>query len=94
MIKYRPNLTPLICSLRNERTFDSMDELIRYIYEHWRRVVSFMGAEEPFRPDEILISDAQEDDLQIGYKNVRRICVTRMSDRHFSVPQCIGYCGE
>lgn len=94
MIKYRPNLVNLKHSLREERSFDSVEDLTMYVFDRWRRVVSFMGAAEPFRPDEILISDIQGDDPQIGYKNVRRVSVTRMADTVYSSPMCIGYIGE
>lgn len=94
MIRYRSNLTQLKYALRDEHTFETMDDLLQYIYERWGRVVTFMGAADPFRPEEILISDVQGDDPVLGYRNVRRVCVTRMTDQCYKTPQCIGFCGE
>lgn len=94
MIKYRPKMDNLKYSLRDEQIFDSMEDLIQYVFDGWRRVVSFMGSREPFRSDEIMISEIQGDDPRIGYKNVRLVCVSRMADIVYKSPRCIGYCGE
>lgn len=94
MIKYRPKMDNLKYSLRDEQLFESMDDMLQFVFDRWRRVVSFMGSNEPFRFDEILISEIQGDDPRIGYKNVRRVCVSRMADKAFTTPCCIGFCGE
>ena len=94
MIKYRPRRRSVSLSLKEEILFDSMEDLIKHIHERWSHVVSFVGSHDPFRMDEILISDVQGDDPLTGYKNGRLIFVTRMSDSVCHKPFCVGYCGE
>ena len=94
MIRYRPNVFPISLSVRNEQCFDSVDDLLLHLFERWNRVLSYMGASIPLRPDEIMISDVQGDDPASGYKNVRSVFVTRMTDKCYKTPQCIGFCGE
>jgi hypothetical protein len=94
MIRYLPKCRYLSLSLRSEVTFETMEELIHFVYTNWSRVVSFMGAAEPFRKEEIIIGENLGDDARIGYKNVRQILVRRMKDNIYSAPMCIGYCGE
>lgn len=94
MIRFRPRRHTLTLSLKDELIFESMDDMILFVFDRWRRIVSFMGSNDPFRIDEILISEIQGDDPRIGYKNVRRVCVSRMADESFKTPCCIGFCGE
>ena len=93
MIRFRPNVTPVSLSVRSEQCFESLDDLLLHLFHSWNSVLFYMGASRPLRPEEILVCDAHGDD-PAGYKNVRRICVTRLADHVFAIPQCIGYCGE
>lgn len=94
MVRFRPACRPPSLSLKNEHVFETHEDMIRFLFESWSRVVSFMGAAEPFRQEEILITEARDDDPLLGYKNLRRVCVTRMADKIYKTPQCIGFCGE
>jgi len=93
MIRFRPECESLSLSLRGEQVFDSMEEMLQHVHETWSRVSCFLGS-EPLRPDEIVIADESEIDRRIGWKNVRSISIRRMIDTVYSVPMCIGYCGE
>lgn len=93
MIRYRPNVKSISLSVRSELCFDSYDDLLSYLFTSWSRVLTFMGASRPLCPEEILISDVQGND-PAGYKNARLVFVTRMTDRTYKTPQCIGFCGE
>lgn len=93
MIRYRPNVEPISLSVRSELCFDSYDDLLSHLFASWSRVLTFMESSRPLRPEEILIGDVQDHD-PAGYKNVRLVCVARMTDRNFKTPQCIGFCGE
>ena len=94
MIKYRPERSSISLSLKEEKLFDNMDDLRQFVYEHWRNVVSYMGANDAFKPDEIIIEDNIGDDPITGYRNVRRVCVKRLLNAVYQTPRCIGYCGE
>lgn len=94
MIKYRPNMDILKYSLREEEIFDTVDDMLLFVFEHWRRVVAFMGAKEPFRPDEITIGSAGTENRLTGWKEEHMVFVRRMTDRVFSNPMCIGFCGK
>lgn len=94
MIKYRPKMDVLKYSIREEQTFDTVDDMLRYVFEHWSRVVAFMGAKEPFRPDEITISSAGSENQLTGWKDEHMVLVRRMSDIVLSSPMCIGFCGK
>lgn len=40
----------------------------------------------------IVISKESIADTRIGWLDTRRVCVTRLGERRFAVPKCIGYC--
>ena len=93
MIRFRPECASLSLSLRQEQIFDSMEDMLQYVNETWSRVSCFLGS-EPLRPEEIVIEYESEIDRRIGWKNVRSVSIRRMIDSVYSVPMCIGYCGE
>lgn len=94
MIRYRPAFPSLSASLKAEETFDTMDDMLRYVLDHWRLVFSFVGGTVPFQSDEITLGEVLGDDPRSGYLNMRRVFVTRMSDVVYPSPLCIGFCGE
>lgn len=94
MIRYRPNMDNIKYSLREEQIFDTVDDMLLYVFDHWSRVVSFMGARKPFRMEEIIISDLGRENALTGWKDEHMILVHRMKDNIFPLPICIGYCGE
>ena len=89
MIKYRPNRNTLSLSIKEEQIFDTMEDLLHFVYEHLKRVFAFIESEEPVFPEQIIVGDEGHDEPLIGWKNVRSISVIR-----FSSPRTIGYCGE
>ena len=93
MIRYRPNVNPISLSVRSELCFDSYEDLLSYLFVSWSRVLTYMGSSRPLRPDEIQIRDFHGYD-PAGYKNARLVCISRMTDRTYKAPQCIGFCGE
>ena len=92
MIKYRPHRETLTASLKDEMIFNSLKELMQYVYEDWRRVVAFMGG-RPFARDEIMIRNILGDP-RVGWKGAFPVCVTRMSNDILKRPLCIGYFRE
>ena len=92
MIKYRPERKSLTASLKDELFFNTLAELMQYIYEDWRRVVAYMGG-KPFRREEITIRNAL-DDPRAAWNGTYPVCVTRMIDHIHETPLCIGYFRE
>ena len=92
MIRYRPNHSTLNASIKDEELFDSLDDMISFIHASWSRSVAYMGAKEPFRPDEIIINGFGKFNPMTGYKSEHRVLVRRMTDDVYDVPMCIGFC--
>ena len=84
MIRYRPLRQTLTASLKDEQIYDTLEAMTQDVFEHWRLIFSYIGA-DPLRPDQLVISSCSEDDPLIGWKNVRNVFVKNT---------CIGFCGE
>ena len=94
MIRFRPMRRTPTLSLKDELIFEDLDAMLRHVLDHWGRVADFLGASRPIMPEDIIISDPAGDDPLIGLRNVRTVSVTRLSGAAYSVPMCIGVCGE
>ena len=82
-------------SMREAQSFENMGDLRKYIQEKLSRVCTFMGSEDPFRDDEIVIGEVfSKNDIVSGWKNVREVGVMRIGKVPLDCPLCIGYCGE
>ena len=92
MIRYRPHRPTLTASLKDELIFETLDEMLYHVFETWSRVVAYMGAEEPFCQDEIMIYGHGRHNPMTGYKSEHKIMARRMTDNVRTVPICIGYC--
>ena len=89
MIKYRPNRTTLSLSIKEEQTFDSTDDLLRFLFDHIQRIVAFIGSSEPVFPEHIIIGEEGRDDPILGWYNVRPVSLIRYNSK-----QTVGFCGE
>ena len=94
MIRFRPKRRTLTLSLKDELIFEDLDAMLRHVLDHWGRVADFLGASRPIRPEDIIIGEPTGDDPLIGLRNVRTVSVTRTVDAVYTVPMCIGVCGE
>ena len=92
MIRFRPNHVTLSASIKDEQIFSSMEDMLASVFDYWSRVVAFMGAADPFRPEEITISDSSRPNPDVGYRNEHKVFVSRMADNVYPSPLCIGYC--
>ena len=90
MIRFRPQRQSLSSSVKDEILFDSLDDLLRHIFDHWSRVVAFMGG-RPFQFEEISIGSGRYNPMT-GYNDEHPIFVQRMVNEPYPVPMCIGYC--
>lgn len=85
MIKFRPQWQPLSRSIKEEKIFDSMEDMKQYVFDCCQHFFSYVGNRSPFAIEDIEISEIIGNDDRTGWKNVRRIIV---KDRG------IGFCGE
>ena len=91
VIKYRPHRAMLDEAMEEAREFNTIDEMKDHVYQSWNSEDSFPGC---FDRDDIVIGEILGDDDRIGWKNVRHVCIKRMGKEKYSIPQCIGWCGE
>ena len=94
MIRFRPKRRTPTASLKDELVFENMDEMLRHVLAHWGNIADALGAKRPIMPEDIIISEPTGDDPLICLRNVRTVSVTRLSGAAYSVPMCIGVCGE
>lgn len=89
MVIYRPHRGGLMDAMAEAKEFESFDEMKRYIYE---QAEEFNGM-KPFEIEDIVVDDEGVEDLRIGWKDTRHVCVKRYFGRDFNdAPQCIGMC--
>jgi len=55
MIRYRPKRRNLSASIKDEQCFENFDELFGYLYEHWNRIVTFIGSPHPVNRKDIFV---------------------------------------
>ena len=91
MIRYRPHRSTISASLKDEQIFDSVEEMLSYVFDAWSRVVLFLGAEIPPSQDEILIGEDGCHNPLVGYVDEHKVFVPRLTDKLHRVPLCIGY---
>ena len=87
---YRPHRGGLAESMRLAQVFSSFDEMKEVIAASW---ASVCGTPPPFDKDDIVINDdSVVNDERTGWEDTKYVCVKRMYDEVYSVPQCIGMC--
>ena len=94
MIRFRPRRKTPTLSLKDELIFEDLDAMLRHLLAHCGRIADFLGSSRPLLPEEIIISEPAGDDPLICLRNVRTVSVTRLSGAVYTVPMCIGVCGE
>ena len=91
---YRPYLEheTVDQALQNEVEFQNKQQLV----DHLIRALSDPSKGAPFSEKDVLILPTEEQDLDIGWKNVFSVCVSRCYDwdyvRETGEPCQIGYC--
>ena len=84
MIKYRPVRRTLSASIKEEQTFSTADDLIRFLFDRWTSVFAYCGS-APLTAEEIVIGETEGKNQQTGWTDERMIFVR---------DKCVGYCGE
>ena len=85
MIRYAPVRRTPSASLKEEHIFENTDAMIKHLFDRWRRILAYVGEQDPLRPDQIVIRDVSGDDPIIGWKIVRDVFVKTIH---------IGFCTE
>ena len=88
MIKYRPHRGSLIDAMKEEKTFNTIDEMYNYVLSEWNN----SGFGELFNKEELSITETLGVDERIDWKEYRYVCTNRMGNKTFDIPQCIGMC--
>lgn len=94
MIGYRPKRETIAQSMKESISFETMEELRKFVQERWARVCRYMDSDVPFSEDEVVIGDAICDDSRNGWKNLRKVSVMRIGKIPLDNPLQIGWCGE
>jgi hypothetical protein len=83
MIKYRPVCGGLRESMSMAKTFDTIEDMLRFI----------VGENEPFISfSDLIVSTPQNNDPRIAWKESRLILTKRYGETIYEYPQVIGYC--
>lgn len=85
MIKYRPHRETLDEAMKEEKIFNSIEDMYNHIVSEW-------NSGNLFSKDDLIISDDLGKDERIDWKETRYVCTKRMGDEIYDVPQCIGMC--
>lgn len=90
MIKYRPQRGSLQDSMKEMKTFTSVDDMFDYIVNEWNTMIPI---ENPLiNKEDLLITAPVCSDDRIEWNETRYVCVKRLGDVNYAVPQAIGYC--
>lgn len=87
MIKYRPHKRTLQDAMKETKEFNSIKEMKEYMVKDWNEI-----CENVFGYDDIVINDEEVADNRIGWNKCHMICVKRICNDIYDVPQCIGFC--
>ncbi len=85
MIRYRPQRSTLSASFKDEQIFNTLGEMLQYIFERCHSFAHYVGSEPPALSDLDIVSLPQGHPF-CGYRNECMI-ILRQSE-------CVGYCGE
>ena len=85
MIRFRPERSTLSASLKDERVFPSLDDMLLFILDAGRKRAAYTGTAPITQQDVSLVSCNPDNRLNL-YRNERMIMIRRTF--------CVGYCGE
>ncbi len=82
-VKYRPQRGSLEDSMKEEKEFNSIEEMFVYISELYDGMIL---------PDDLCISGESLIDNRTDWKETRYVCTKRFDGDEYDTPQCIGMC--
>lgn len=89
-IIYRPHRGGFAEAMSEAKVFESVDEMKRSIHRSWTKMFEVA----PFDIEDIVVRFDKPGviDDRNGWEDTRYVCVKRMFNEVYSVPQCIGMC--
>lgn len=91
MIIFRPHRRMLYEAMAEAKEFNNVEEMKEYIVKFWNE--GRAGTKELFTIDDIVINEASAiNDDRIGWEDSMYVCVKRMGETEYEIPQCIGMC--
>ena len=87
---HRGSLAEAMETVREYRTVDEMKAGIAVDCNKLHREVGF--SIEAFSAEDISVGDNLGSDGRIGWTNTHYVCIRRLGDEAFEVPQVIGFC--
>lgn len=88
MVIYRPHTGSLSESMRKAKEFNDFDEMFAWIADEWKRTCGV----ELFSSKDVVVSSGTIDDARVGWMDTRYVCIKRLGEERFKIPQCIGMC--
>ncbi len=93
MVIYRPHKSTFQEAMEESKEFNNFEEMKKYIFESWFELYKELGFyKPPFEISDIIINEECADDYRNGWKDTRYVCVKRMGNEIYPIPQCIGFC--
>lgn len=91
MIIFRPHRGSLDEAMAEAKEFNTVEEMKEHIVKIWHD--GWGGSRELFTVDDIVINERSAvNDDRIGWEDSMYVCVKRMGNKEYGVPQCIGMC--
>lgn len=93
MIIFRPHRLGMDIgeAMTKAKEFDSVEKMKEHIVKLWHE--GWGGSKELFTADDIVIDEKSAvNDERIGWEDSMYVCVKRIGDEKYKVPQCIGMC--
>ncbi len=87
---HRGSLAEAMETVREYRTVDEMKARIAADYNKLHCEVGFSG--DALSVEDISIGENMGADERIGWMNTHYVCVSRLGDEDFAIPQAIGFC--
>ena len=85
MIIYIPALDSILWSLKSIEYFETVEDLKTFIAEQRTRIQRFIGKQEAFRPDDVLIHRSHDLDYLKFWSHHNKVTIGGVT---------VGYCGE
>lgn len=93
-IKYRPHRELLMDAMREEKTFETIDEMLDYIVDDLNSTFKPISSDVPpiVSKEDLSISEDLGKDIRIDWTETRHICTKRLGTDVYETPACIAMC--
>ena len=94
MIRYIPRRSTVKASIRDEEIFDSVEDMISHLFDHFSRVSDYLQSDRQFNRDDIIIDNSTDDPYYSVLDYPGTVFIKRITNTTYPVPYCIGFFGE